>query len=1251
MHVTTRRVTRHDTTRRERELLRRIEVHTNIPERLVHAAGELREDVDEVVHLPAQLRASFTHLRVHTRADALERRLRRVLHRLVALTVNPLHDAHVAVVVTPEPSHRRVSRRPHRRQLLARRHTHRLKLSAVLIPHLGLLVRHDGPHRLLLRRNIVPHPQLTIRNSRTHRLLHLRQRVLRGGLLAENDGTHLLLLSGSNVTHGELLRGRVRQHPRLRRLSIRQHLRPPITDGQTHRLHRAQRDRRHVLHRRRRSHRVLIHDRRGRHVDVVAQVRDRETGQRGRRASHIGLAGQHALHQPLDRVRAQLRHHPRGRPDTQHTLECVLHALRELRDLRLNTLLLRLQAVHDTLGRVHTTVIETTSDDVSDTVGLLLVLVPRPDIRLLLTARSVQESVSESNALIDTSPGDLLQDSARNPSLHQLLQLVRELLHPTHIRRHTTRGTSNTRVGRPLAAGEVHVIAHVQVTPGQETTRDRLLDALKLRSLVLRVLQLLVQPFSLPIQALQVRLELPCAGRRHVTGRLRQVLVLAETEQAIHSRIPARQRAGYLVADRPPAHISAQIRAETSDTLTTSLLLLPATLLLPLLLLSLTLSVTLTLLSLAQSLTGTLDTLLRSLTLPVRLRRLRLPTVLDTLKVTLSPRQTILRGRHRTTSSKRRVLASHDRVTPPVHLRMPAHTANFLSSEHMLAIRQPCEDVVRRSRSGTVDRATSSLLPVRSALVRFVRAKPAIPQAANPLTHPHIAALVQLRERVAKIRDLAHRVLVAGHADSGRGIIRDVQQRLMDVLDLPLGLIRSRHANERHRLVVVKITQLFLRHPDVLFQGGDLGVDSGVRVHLLQFPQPLLSDPDLGMKFSVVGFEVDVRDTSDRGREVLCRSLAVVESVDRTRQFLVRGVRQLLDTERAFLPQRHEEVHKPLGSAPVEQGLEVPEPVLLGVDLLFHRVDPRPHRDLSVGRLLREVEEAVPGFDQVLRDLLKLLLRLDGLSGQGRDPARSSLSRNPSFFCSCGVGRHDFDQTLHRQVGVGLCDRLEDLSGLSRVACINHVRKGHVQFGHLAFHLSERAFVTDQASDRLIDLVHPSRVRNPIQRVAEVVDIVRAEEVISTRPLANTLDSGDHLIAATLNPFERLCVSVSTSDVFAREQRIRNLDARQRDAGNSGHLPDDSQRGAELAHIARHSTHQVVLSRQRLKRRLGFHNPRRQQKEPASRHRCHSGDTTDRADSNLHRAGDLLRHIPKLVQTICQSVQSAYRKPATGLAH
>src|SRR5690606_14560703 len=99
---------------------------------------------------------------------------------------------------------------------------------------------------------------------------------------------------------------------------------------------------------------------------------------------------------------------------------------------------------------------------------------------------------------------------------------------------------------------------------------------------VLRVLQLLVQPFSLPIQALQVRLELPCAGRRHVTGRLRQVLVLAETEQSIHSRIPARQGSGYLVADRPTPHISAQIRAETSDTLTTSLLLLPATLLLPL---------------------------------------------------------------------------------------------------------------------------------------------------------------------------------------------------------------------------------------------------------------------------------------------------------------------------------------------------------------------------------------------------------------------------------------------------------------------------------------------------------------------------------------------------------------------------------------------------------------------------------------------------------------------------------------------
>ena len=655
-------------------------------------------------------------------------------------------------------------------------------------------------------------------------------------LLAENDRPHLLLLLCGDVPHRELLRCRVGEHPRLCRLSIRQHLRPPIADGQTHRLHRTQRDRRHVLHRRRRSHRIIIHDRRRGHVDVVAQVRDRETGQRGRRASHIGLAGQHALHQTLNRVRAQLRHHPRGRPDAQHTLECVLHALRELRDLRLNTLLLRLQTIDDTLGRVHTTVIETTSDDVPDAVGLLLVLVPRPDIRLLLTARSVQESVSESNTLIDTSPSDLLQNRARNPSLHQLLQLVRELLHPAHIRRHTTRGTSNTRVGCPLAPGEVHVIAHVQVTPGQETTRDRLLDALKLRSLVLRVLQLLVQPFRLPIQALQVRLELPCAGRRHVTGRLRQVLVLAETEQAIHSRVAARQGSGHLVADRPPAHISAQIRAETSDTLTTGRFLLPATLLLPLLLLSLTLSVTLTLLSLAQSLTSTLNTLLRSLTLPVRLRRLRLPTVLDTLKVTLSPRQTILRGRHRTTSSKRRVLASHDRVTPPVHLRMPAHTANFLSSEHMLAIRQPCEDVVRRSRSGTVDRATSSLLPVRSALVRFVRAKPAIPQAANPLAHADVVAAVQFIQGVAEALDLAHRVVVAGHPHRGvsTGII-GFEESVMDTLDLAPCEIRARYAHRWVSLVRVEVSQLLLREPDLLFQRSDLSVNDGGRLHLAEF--------------------------------------------------------------------------------------------------------------------------------------------------------------------------------------------------------------------------------------------------------------------------------------------------------------------------------------------------------------------------------------------------------------------------------
>ena len=611
-------------------------------------------------------------------------------------------------------------------------------------------------------------------------------------------------------------------------------------------------------------------------------------------------------------------------------------------------------------------------------------------------------------------------------------------------------------MGRPLAPGEVHVIAHVQVTPGQETTRDRLLDALKLRSLVLRVLQLLVQPFSLPIQALQVRLELPCAGRRHVTGRLRQVLVLAETEQAIHSRVAARQGSGHLVADRPTPHISAQIRAETSDTLTTSLLLLPLPLLLPLALFSLTLSVTLTLLSLAQSLTGTLNTLLRSLTLPVRLRRLRLPTVLDTLKVTLSLRQTILRGRHRTTRRERRVLASHDRVTPPVHLRMPAHTANFLSRQNMLTIRQPREDVVRRSRSGTVDRATSSLLPVRSALVRFVRAKPAIPQAANPLTHPHIAALVQLRERVAKIRDLAHRVLVAGHADSGSGIIRDVQQRLVDVLDLPLRLIRAGHAHERHRLVRVEVSQLLLREPDLLFQRSDLSVNDGGRLHLAEFAQLLLSEPHLLTQDRAIRLKVHIRDAG----HVVCkngrRSRPVSERINSTLKLRVRRIRELLHPESAFFAQRHKEVDELLRSSTTNQCFKVAEPVLLRVDLVFHDLDPVAQRHLSVSRLLRKVEEPVTGLDEPIRHFRQVVLSLNSSRRQRDHTASGSLRRNTCILSRSDVRRHDLGKLLKRQVRISRLYLSKHLSGQRGVSAINQLRQRSVNLRDLVLKLTER---------------------------------------------------------------------------------------------------------------------------------------------------------------------------------------------------
>src|SRR5699024_326457 len=99
-------------------------------------------------------------------------------------------------------------------------------------------------------------------------------------------------------------------------------------------------------------------------------------------------------------------------------------------------------------------------------------------------------------------------------------------------------------------------------------------------------------------------------------------------------------------------------------------------------------------------------------------------------------------------------------------------------------------------------------------------------------------------------------------------------------------------------------------------------------------------------------------------------------------------------------------------------------------------------------------------------------------------------------------------------------------------------------------------------------------------------------------------------------------------------------------ADHRARLSDTRHRRAKLAHALRCLANQIILTSQRAERLLSLQYPRGQQKEPASSQRRHSPDTTDRADSNLHRAGDLLRHIPKLVQAVSERVEPINEKAA-----
>ena len=369
----------------------------------------------------------------------------------------------------------------------------------------------------------------------------------------------------------------------------------------------------------------------------------------------------------------------------------------------------------------------------------------------------------------------------------------------------------------------------------------------------------------------------------------------------------------------------------------------------------------------------------------------------------------------------------------------------------MLAVREPSEDRVRCARTGATDRTTGSepagraRSPIwvefrRLRLLRFGLEEDRL--AANP--------------RPQRLHRGPGWFIV--NIDLGFGVWREGKERVVDVLDLPLRLIRARHAHERHRLVVVEVAQLLLGDPNILFQRGDLSVDRGAGVHLLQLAQPLLRDPDLRHELGGVRLEVDVGDPSDRVGEVRGRGGPVFERLDCAGQLLIRGVRQLLDPESTLLAQRHQEVDELLRHAPVHQRLEVAEPVLLRVDLLFHRVDPRPQRGLSVSGLLREVEEPITGLDQPFCDLLQVVLRLDRLGGQNAQALRS-------FLCCGGEPSQALGELL-----VGFSCHLDGFRDLAPhpVCVVLHGEPGDVQSVRGGF---QRRLVTAELLDHEVDIV------------------------------------------------------------------------------------------------------------------------------------------------------------------------------------